>query len=131
VCNDTCKEVGEVYRKKRDEQRKIQKTVCTRIARMSLAEFAIQGAKIRSTYIQFAQKEKKRLETVVENLFQQITASEKEVTRLKGISHSLRMITCPYLGPDVADRTESLSQVALEHKQQSRWFNLPSSTLFC
>ncbi|KAF8239565.1 hypothetical protein L208DRAFT_1386039 [Tricholoma matsutake] len=87
VCQDVCKEIGEAYRKKRDEQRKIQRI----------------GFKIRSTYIQFAHKEKKRLEAIVEQLAQEIEVNEKEVARLK----------------DVADRTESLSQAALEHKQQS------------
>ncbi|KAJ7162638.1 glucosidase II beta subunit-like-domain-containing protein [Mycena crocata] len=87
VCKNACKEIGEEYRKKRDAERKIQKT----------------GAKIRSSYIAFAHKEKKRLEALVESSAQEITVREKEVARLR----------------DIADRTESLSAAALEHKQQS------------
>ncbi|TFK43050.1 glucosidase II beta subunit-like-domain-containing protein [Crucibulum laeve] len=87
VCPNLCKEIGEAYRKKRDEERKIQKT----------------GSKIRSSYITFAHKEKKRLEASIETLTQEIEVKEKEVARLR----------------DIAERTESLSQAALEHKQQS------------
>ncbi|KAJ7499351.1 glucosidase II beta subunit-like-domain-containing protein [Mycena latifolia] len=87
VCKNACKEIGEEYRKKRDAERKIQKT----------------GAKIRSSYIVFAHKEKKRLEALVESSAQEIVVREKEVARLR----------------DIADRTESLSAAALEHKQQS------------
>ncbi|KAG6836620.1 hypothetical protein H0H93_005963 [Arthromyces matolae] len=87
VCKNVCKETGEVYRKKRDEARKLRKT----------------GSKIRSTYIQFAHKEKARLESAIESLGKDIEVKEKEVARLR----------------DIADRTESLSQAALEHKQQS------------
>ncbi|KAJ7672854.1 endoplasmic reticulum protein [Mycena rosella] len=76
VCENKCKEIGDEYRKQRDAERKIQKT----------------GAKIRSTYIAFAHKEKKRLEALVES--------------------SARKC-------HIADRTESLSAAALEHKQQS------------
>ncbi|KAJ7929160.1 glucosidase II beta subunit-like-domain-containing protein [Mycena leptocephala] len=87
VCKNACKEIGEAYRKQRDAERKIQKT----------------GAKIRSSYIAFAHKEKKRLETVVELSAAEIVVREKEVARLR----------------DIADRTESMSAAALEHKQQS------------
>ncbi|KAG6897675.1 hypothetical protein C0992_012424 [Termitomyces sp. T32_za158] len=87
LCKDVCKETGEAYRKVREEERKLRKT----------------GSKIRSTYIQFAHKEKKRLESVVESLAKDIEVKEKEVARLK----------------DIADRSESISQAALEHKQQS------------
>ncbi|KAJ7477158.1 glucosidase II beta subunit-like-domain-containing protein [Mycena galericulata] len=87
VCKNACKEIGEEYRKQRDALRKIQKT----------------GSKIRSSYIAFAHKEKKRLEALVESSAQEIIVREKEVARLR----------------DIADRTESLSAAALEHKQQS------------
>jgi protein kinase C substrate 80K-H len=87
ACKDVCKEVGEAYRNKRDEQRKIQKTVSTlsRNSTYPSLDLAVQGSKIRSTYIQFAHKEKKRLEVLVEDLAQQIEVSEKEVARLKGV----------------------------------------------
>ncbi|KAJ6543846.1 glucosidase II beta subunit-like-domain-containing protein [Mycena capillaripes] len=87
VCKNACKEIGETYKKQRDAERKIQKT----------------GAKIRSSYIAFAHKEKKRLEALVETSAAEILVREKEVARLR----------------DIADRTESLSAAALEHKQQS------------
>lgn len=43
-----------------------------------------QGAKLRSNYIAFAQKEKKRLESVIHDSAQEIVIREKEVARLKG-----------------------------------------------
>ncbi|OCH95878.1 endoplasmic reticulum protein [Obba rivulosa] len=87
VCKNTCKEVGAAYRAKVEEENKIRKT----------------GAKIRSSYINFAQKEKSRLEEKIASLEKDISAQEKEVARLK----------------DIADRTESLSAAALEQKKQS------------
>ncbi|KAJ8456395.1 hypothetical protein ONZ45_g18736 [Pleurotus djamor] len=87
VCPDRCKEIGEEYRKKRDEENKLRKT----------------GSKIRSTYIAFAHKEKKRLEDLIQNNLQEIAAREKEVERLR----------------DIAERTESISAAALEHKKES------------
>ncbi|KAF8966482.1 glucosidase II beta subunit-like-domain-containing protein [Flammula alnicola] len=62
-----------------------------------------QGAKIRSTYIAFAHQEKKRLEAEALSLAEKIIIKEKEVQRLQ----------------DIAERTESLSQVALEQKKKS------------
>ncbi len=44
----------------------------------------LQGSKIRSTYVAFAQKEKKRLEQELEQTEQEIAVREKEVARLKG-----------------------------------------------
>lgn len=44
----------------------------------------LQGSKIRSTYVAFAQKEKKRLEQEITQTEQEITTREKEVARLKG-----------------------------------------------
>ncbi|KAJ3857201.1 glucosidase II beta subunit-like-domain-containing protein [Lentinula lateritia] len=88
VCNNVCQEVGQVYRKKVEEETKIRKT---------------QGSKIRSTYIAYAHKEKKRLEEVIETSAVQITAQDKEVARLR----------------DIAERAETLSAAALEMKQQS------------
>ncbi|TEB29436.1 hypothetical protein FA13DRAFT_1863628 [Coprinellus micaceus] len=69
------------------------------------AELKIQktGSKIRSTYIAFAHKEQKRLQEEVKSLAKEIVTKEKEVERLR----------------DIAERTESLSQAALEHKKQS------------
>ncbi|KAF5357648.1 hypothetical protein D9758_007540 [Tetrapyrgos nigripes] len=87
VCPNVCQEVGEAHRKKLAEELKLRKT----------------GSKIRSSYITYAQKEKKRLEGVIENNAKEILLREKEYERLK----------------DIADRTESLSAAALEHKQQS------------
>lgn len=44
----------------------------------------MQGSKIRSTYIAFARKEKKRLESEIENRQNDIVMSEKEVARAQG-----------------------------------------------
>ncbi|KDQ29552.1 hypothetical protein PLEOSDRAFT_1055546 [Pleurotus ostreatus PC15] len=87
VCPNRCKEIGEAYRTKRDAERKLRKT----------------GAKIRSTYIAYAHKEKKRLELLLQSNVQEIALQEKEVERLR----------------DIAERTESISAAALEHKKES------------
>ncbi|KAF8626905.1 hypothetical protein AX15_004634 [Amanita polypyramis BW_CC] len=62
-----------------------------------------QGSKVRSGYIAFALKEKTRLEGEIHGLKDEIEEQEKEVTRLR----------------DVADRVESLSAAALEHRKES------------
>ncbi|KAI0269413.1 glucosidase II beta subunit-like-domain-containing protein [Gloeopeniophorella convolvens] len=87
VCTNTCAEVGEAHRKEQEAVRKLRKT----------------GSKIRSTYIAFAQKEKKRLEAEIEKSEKEIAVREKEVARLKNI----------------VDRTESLSAEVLEQKKKS------------
>ncbi|KAF5364120.1 hypothetical protein D9756_000935 [Leucocoprinus leucothites] len=90
VCKNVCQEVGEEYRKKQEAEMKLRKT----------------GAKIRSTYVAYAHKEKKRLEERIESLEREIQVKEKEVEKLK----------------DIAERTESLSAAALEHKKQSPFY---------
>ncbi|KAI8984963.1 endoplasmic reticulum protein [Trametes punicea] len=87
VCQNVCKEVGEAHRERVRAEQKLRKT----------------GSKIRSTYIAFAQKEKKRLEQEIAQTDQEIAAREKEVARLK----------------DLVERTESLSAAALEVRKQS------------
>ncbi|EJD53947.1 endoplasmic reticulum protein [Auricularia subglabra TFB-10046 SS5] len=87
VCPNICKQVGEAYRKKRDALLKVRKT----------------GAKIRGTYIQHAQKEKKRLEDSLELLTKEVSVREKELARLE----------------EILARTESVSHAAMEHKKQS------------
>ncbi|KAK2462316.1 hypothetical protein APHAL10511_005622 [Amanita phalloides] len=69
------------------------------------AELKIQrtGAKIRASYIAFAHKEKSRLEDEIRTLEGEIEEKDREVARLR----------------DIADRVESLSAAALEHKKQS------------
>ncbi|KAJ8502066.1 hypothetical protein ONZ51_g219 [Trametes cubensis] len=87
VCPNVCKEVGEAYRERVKAEQKLRKT----------------GSKIRSTYLAFAQKEKKRLEQELAQTEQEIAVREKEVARLK----------------DLVEHTESLSAAALEVRKQS------------
>ncbi|KAI0052642.1 hypothetical protein FA95DRAFT_1483311 [Auriscalpium vulgare] len=87
ACPNICKEVGEAYRNKVEAERKLRKT----------------GSKIRSTYVAYAQKEKKRLEGVISAAEKDISEKEKEVARLK----------------DIADRTEAISAEELERKKSS------------
>ncbi|KAF8528686.1 glucosidase II beta subunit-like-domain-containing protein [Gautieria morchelliformis] len=87
VCPNICKEVGKAYAQKMEAERKLRK----------------KGAKIRSTYIAFAQKEKKRLEDSIALLEKEVPVQEKEVEQLK----------------NVMDRSESLSATSLEVKKQS------------
>ena len=44
----------------------------------------LQGSKIRSSYIAFAKKEKKRLEETIANYDREVAVKQKEVDRLKG-----------------------------------------------
>ncbi|KAM5532645.1 hypothetical protein V8D89_013689 [Ganoderma adspersum] len=87
VCPNACKEIGAEYRERLKADNKLRKT----------------GSKIRSTYITFAQKEKKRLEEEIAASAQEISTREKEVARLK----------------DLVERTETLSTAALEEKKSS------------
>lgn len=106
VCPNTCQEVGAEYKKKTEAERKLRKT----------------GSKIRSSYIAYAHKEKKRLETLIADLVKEIETREKEVERLRGIKlvqeSRAFMVTQPF--SDIAERAESLSAAELEHKKQSR-----------
>ncbi|KAH6896412.1 endoplasmic reticulum protein [Coprinopsis sp. MPI-PUGE-AT-0042] len=61
------------------------------------------GAKIRASYIAHAHQEKTRLEKRLEELTKEIEAKALEVEKLR----------------DVAERTESISQAALEFKKES------------
>ncbi|THH05009.1 hypothetical protein EW145_g5112 [Phellinidium pouzarii] len=87
VCPNICEQVGKEYRVKVEAETKIRKT----------------GAKIRSTYVSFANKEKKRLEDLVAASSREVASREKEVERLR----------------DILDRTESTSAAALEQKKES------------
>ncbi|KAF7776453.1 hypothetical protein Agabi119p4_4846 [Agaricus bisporus var. burnettii] len=87
VCKNVCEEVGEAHQKKNAAEMKLRKT----------------GSKIRSTYIAFAHKEKKRLEERTAALEKEIQAKEIEVQQLK----------------NTAERTESFDAAVLEHKKQS------------
>ncbi|KAH9950157.1 endoplasmic reticulum protein [Amylocystis lapponica] len=87
VCANICKEVGEQYREAQEAERKLRKT----------------GSKIRSSYISFALKEKKRVESQISASDAEIAVREKEVARLK----------------DIAERSEALSAAALELRKQS------------
>lgn len=68
VCPNRCEEIGKAYRNQKEVEAKIRKT----------------GSKIRSSYIAFANKEKKRLEDLVATSARNVVAKEKEVARLKG-----------------------------------------------
>ncbi|KIP09812.1 hypothetical protein PHLGIDRAFT_85955 [Phlebiopsis gigantea 11061_1 CR5-6] len=87
VCKNKCKEIGEVHRAKVAAETKLRKT----------------GSKIRSTYLAFAQKEKKRLEETIASSEKAVSSKQEEVDRLK----------------DLVERAESISQEALEYKKQS------------
>ncbi|KAF8591551.1 hypothetical protein K439DRAFT_906236 [Ramaria rubella] len=88
ICANMCSEMGEEYRQKVNAERKLRKT----------------GSKIRTTYITFAHKEKKRLEDSVVLLEREVDVREKEVARLK----------------DIMERAEMVSEAALNFKKESR-----------
>ncbi|KAH7931410.1 hypothetical protein BV22DRAFT_1077425 [Leucogyrophana mollusca] len=96
VCQNTCAEVGEVYRRKQNAERKLRKT----------------GSKIRSTYIAFAHKEQKRLEARIIELAQEVATREKEVERLRDIAERAESLSAA----DLERKKESpLYQSLLTH----------------
>ena len=108
MCPDACKEMGKEYRARLEAETKVRKT----------------GDKIRSTYVSFASKEKKRLEELVAKASRDVTIQEQEVARLKGL------LFYDYGGAAVADentdileRAESMSAVELEKKKESRKYS--------
>ena len=82
LCPDICDTVGEEYRRVVAEARKLRRT----------------GSKIRSTYIAFAQKEKRRLEHEITDLKAEVEVNKAEEARLLGMylcksfSHSSQCI---------------------------------------
>jgi protein kinase C substrate 80K-H len=68
VCPNRCMEFGEEYAKHVALENKTRKT----------------GAKIRATYIAYAQKEKRRLEKEISNLDAEIASQEHTVAKLRG-----------------------------------------------
>jgi protein kinase C substrate 80K-H len=122
VCVNICREVGEAHRKKVEAESKLRKTVRHPYlhARDNVYASCIQGSKIRSSYIAFAQKEKTRLEGVITDAKKELSAREKEVKRLQGACLLLKGSCQAYVQTDIVDRTEALSAEALEQKKQSR-----------
>jgi len=80
----------------------------------------MQGSKIRSTYIAFARKEKKRLESEIEKCQKDIAMGEKEVARVQGALATSHFDKFSHFVTDLVDRTEALSAEVLEHKKNSR-----------
>ncbi|KAH7888167.1 glucosidase II beta subunit-like-domain-containing protein [Phlebopus sp. FC_14] len=70
VCQNRCKEVGEIHRKKVEAEHKLRRT----------------GSKIRASYIAFAHKEKKRLQGLIADLEAEVASREQEVERLRDIA---------------------------------------------
>ncbi|KAF8991254.1 hypothetical protein BDZ89DRAFT_1192522 [Hymenopellis radicata] len=104
VCENICVEVGKEYRKKRAEELKIQKT----------------GAKIRSTYVAFAEKEKKRLEGVIQTSSQEITVREKEVADCKvriSTTQEFHLTVLETLPTSLIEHRDALKSLQREHKK--------------
>ena len=87
---------------------------------VKLLQLPMKGAKIRSTYIAHALKEKSRLEDEVRALAGKIEVKEAEVARLRGSSGHYWSLNLLNTTIDIADRADSLSAEALEHRKQSR-----------
>ncbi|KAG9047908.1 hypothetical protein FS837_001237 [Tulasnella sp. UAMH 9824] len=90
VCENRCEAIGSQYKA---EQAAIQKARKT-------------GAKIRSTYVAFAQKEKTRLEESIASLKKEVETKRAEADRTN----------------DILSRLESLDNATLEIKKQSPLF---------
>ncbi|CED84744.1 Protein kinase C substrate, 80 KD protein, heavy chain [Phaffia rhodozyma] len=69
VCENRCGEIGKEFRAARDAEAKIRKT----------------GAKIRSSYIAFAQKRKVQLEQELEKLVEDVSKKEAEVKQAEKV----------------------------------------------
>ncbi|KAG8767295.1 hypothetical protein FRC20_008124, partial [Serendipita sp. 405] len=87
VCPNVCEEVGKEYRQRKEAEAKLRRT----------------GGKIRSTYVLFAEKEKKRLQASIITLKSDVEAKKKEVNHAKIL----------------LDHAESMSQASLAYKQKS------------
>ncbi|KAF8841281.1 hypothetical protein BDN67DRAFT_928581 [Paxillus ammoniavirescens] len=81
VCPNSCRQIGEVHRKKVEAERKLRKT----------------GSKIRATYIAFAHKEKKRLEGLIADLEREVVSREQEVERLRDIAERAESLSAAEL----------------------------------
>ncbi|KAF9242918.1 glucosidase II beta subunit-like-domain-containing protein [Melanogaster broomeanus] len=81
VCPSSCRELGEVHRKKLEAERKLRRT----------------GSKIRATYIAFAHKEKKRLEELVADSEREITSREQEVEKLRDLAERAESLSAAEL----------------------------------
>ena len=68
MCPNVCHVAGEEHRRATEADRKLRRT----------------GAKIRSTYIAFAQKEKSRLEASIASLSAELGIRKTEEAKLKG-----------------------------------------------
>jgi len=81
-----------------------------------------QGSKIRTTYISFAHKERKRLDESIVKLKAELEAKRREEITAKSIFtlHILRLYSDVL--PDTLEHAESISQASLEHKKKSREF---------
>jgi len=87
VCPNQCAELGEAYRKTLEQERKLRRT----------------GSKLRSSYVSYAKKEKKRLEDALLKGREAVEKARLEEMKLKAL----------------LDRAESLSAEALEYKLKS------------
>lgn len=76
MCPNICHIAGEEHRRQVEAERKLRKT----------------GSKIRSTYINFAQKEKARLEASIEALSVELGQRRIEEGKLKGRYHQLGLV---------------------------------------
>ncbi|KAG8903804.1 hypothetical protein FRB99_002730 [Tulasnella sp. 403] len=91
VCENKCDMIGAAYRAEQVAVTKVRKT----------------GAKIRSSYITFAKKEKTRLEELISTIRKDVEAKKRDVGRTK----------------DILQQVESLDAAALEVKKQSPLFH--------
>lgn len=80
ACPDRCEEIAKAYREKTEAAAKIRRTV----SKTSWQELTSKGAKIRSTYVSFAVKEKKRLEEEIVAKKAEIGEKEEKVAETKG-----------------------------------------------
>lgn len=88
-CPDVCAKVGAEYRAKTLAEQKLRKTVRLLIYISGslahlLVSIAIQGSKIRSSYIKFAQQERIKMADKIKSLEQDIQAKEGEVEAARG-----------------------------------------------
>lgn len=79
ACPNRCKEIGEAYAQRIAAENKTRKT----------------GAKIRSSYIAFAQREKTRIEKEIVNLNSKISSQEQAVEKLRGLLFGMMILTGP------------------------------------
>ena len=127
LCPNICKEIGDVYQQQRKQERKIQKTVIILTAQLFYANCGSAGFQ-SSFHIHYFRSKGKSASWGTEFVASWGNKGQGEggwtLKRYAPHLHYLKLnLTKFILG--IAERTESVSKAALDHKMKSREFIHP------